>query len=79
MEDGAVLGRVDVLAAKHPRDLVLEPGRGSEVQELLEDLGRDVLAGEIHVDAVMIAGEGADALWLLELVLQVPDHARLGE
>ena len=61
MEDGAVLGDVDVLAREHPGAAGGEGGLAQERQQVAHDGRVHALLAEIHVDLVRLGGERAGA------------------
>ncbi len=78
VENGAVLGGVDVLAGKHGGDLVGKFGLDGEVLEEGQCLGGDVLAGEVEKDAVVMGAEGVGPGGVLKEIAEVELPGGLG-
>ena len=61
VQDGAVLGEVDLVAAKHGFDAVAQAGLFGEGDEQAEGFGGDAVLGVVEEDAVCLGGEALAA------------------
>ena len=61
MEDGAILGGVDLLAGEHGLDALLEVGLSGKVCQQLQGLIGDAVLGVVEEDAGGIGGEAGAA------------------
>jgi len=70
VQHGAVLRGVDVLAAEHGLDLLLQPRALRQLDEQLQRLLRHALPRKVHVHAVVLHQALLEALLVLHQLLR---------